>query len=473
MRGVSEAPGSGLPASEPASSTAAAANLGGAEATAGLSVENASATASAVAMNRLDGSLRGGSLAKNFGQSFDRWLEKRVLASLAGWEHGQLVVHLPDGSHQFFGDDPTDRAEIHIRDLGFYRRVVFGADIGIGESYMAGEWTSPDLPQLIIAFMRNRDQLSLDTQGLIAWPVRTINWFLHRLERNTEEGSERNIHAHYDLGNKFYELFLDPTMAYSSGVFPADGASLEAAQQLKYDMVCEKLELGPNDHLLEIGSGWGGLATYVARKTGCRVTTVTISKEQLEGARARVREAGLEDRVEVKYCDYRRIEGQFDKVVSIEMLEAVGQEYWDTFFSKIDSVLTDAGKALIQVICVPDLRFASYGPASDWIRKYIFPGGRLPSVFELQRSVRRATFLEMVGLEEIGLHYAPTLRIWRERFFKNTERVRELGFSDSFIRMWDFYLASCEASFASEWNRNIHLLLGRPRSRSFCRITGA
>jgi len=409
---------------------------------------------------------------------FDRWLEARVMGSLTGWREGRLLVHLPGGDRRYFGSDgaddmETEQAEIQIHDPRFFRRVALGTDIGIGESYMAGEWSSPDLPHLISAFIRNREHLSLDMQGLVGLPGKLANWLLHRLQRNTERGSERNIHAHYDLGNAFYELFLDPTMAYSSGVFPEQGSSLEAAQLHKYEMVCDKLELGPEDHLLEIGSGWGGMAIHAARETGCRVTTITISKEQYEGASARVREAGLEGRVEVRYCDYRRIEGKFDKIVSIEMLEAVGEEYWDTFFAKIDSVLSDTGKALIQVICVPDLRFASYGPASDWIRKYVFPGGRLPSVFELQRSVRRSSLLEMIGLEEIGLHYAPTLRIWRERFFKNSERVRALGFSESFLRMWDFYLASCEASFASEWNRNIHLLLGRPRSRMFCRLTGA
>jgi len=403
----------------------------------------------------------------------DRWLEAQVLSSLEGWSQGQLLVHLPDGGRRYFGSDESEQAEVHVHDRRFFRRAALGADIGIGESYMQGDWSSPDLPHLISAFIKNRDHLKLDADGILRWPNRGLNWLLHRLQRNTETGSERNIHAHYDLGNAFYELFLDPTMAYSSGLFPRDGASLEEAQRHKYETVCRKLELGPDDHLLEIGSGWGGMACHAARETGCRVTTITISKEQFDGARERVRAEGLEDRVEVRYCDYRKIEGKFDKVVSIEMLEAVGEEYWDTFFRKIDSVLSDDGRALIQVICVPDLRYASYGPASDWIRKYVFPGGRLPSVFELQRSVRRASLLETLGLEEIGLHYAPTLRIWRERFFKNAERVRSLGFSDSFVRMWDFYLASCEASFASEWNRNIHLLLGRPRSRTFCRLTGA
>jgi len=226
--------------------------------------------------------------------------------------------------------------------------------------------------------------------------------------------------------------------------------------------------LSASDSVIEIGSGWGGFAMYAARERGCNVTTITISKEQFDYATRAVAEAGLSDRVEVRYCDYRDVQGRYDKVVSIEMLEAVGQEYWDAYFSKIDAVLEPHGRALVQMICVPDQRFASYGPASDWIRKYVFPGGRLPSLYELQRSVRRVTQLETHGVEEIGLHYARTLRIWRERFWKNNERVSTFDFGDSFVRLWDFYLAACEASFATRWNRNLHIVLERPANMLFC-----
>jgi cyclopropane-fatty-acyl-phospholipid synthase len=400
-------------------------------------------------------------------------LEARVMHALEAWKEGQLVVTTHRGEKRFFGPRSDDVADLHIVDGRFYRRLVTGNDIGIGESYMAGEWTSPDLPHLIASFIRNREHLAIDTQGAMSLPARFANWALHTLRRNTERGSEKNIHAHYDIGNEFYELFLDETMAYSSGIYPHPACSLEDAQRHKYDVICRKLELGPEDHLLEIGSGWGGLAIHAARSYGCRVTTLTVSKAQLEGARARIAAAGLSDRIEVRYCDYRRVEGRFDKVVSIEMLEAVGKEYWDAYFAKVDEVLAPKGKALIQVICVPDLRFASYSGASDWIRKYVFPGGRLPSLYELQRSVRRSTMLETLGVEEIGRHYAPTLRTWRERFAKNIDRLHAMGFEASFIRLWDFYLASCEASFATGWNRNIHLLVGRPESISFCQRTGA
>ena len=402
----------------------------------------------------------------------ERFLEPRVLSAVTNWQEGQLVVVLPDGRRQSFGPPDGKRAEIHIHDANFYRRLVLSGDIGIGESYMAGEWSSPDLPALICAFIHNRAHLALEVQGVFAIPLRIFNWALHLLSRNTERGSERNIHAHYDLGNEFYQLFLDESMAYSSAIFPKEDASLEEAQRHKYDTICSKLQLGPDDHLLEIGSGWGGLAIHAARTTGCRVTTITISQAQLEGATRRVAEAGLSDRIEVRYRDYRKVEGRYDKIVSIEMLEAVGEEYWDTFFGKIDELLAPDGRVLIQVICVPDLRFAAYGPASDWIRKYVFPGGRLPSLYELQRSLRRSTLLETLGVEEIGGHYAPTLRAWRERFFQNLETVRTLGYGEPFVRLWDFYLASCEASFSMHWNRNIQLLLGPPASPMFCKRTG-
>jgi cyclopropane-fatty-acyl-phospholipid synthase len=403
----------------------------------------------------------------------ERLLEPRVLSALDNWQDGQLMVQLPDGRCLTYGDRNGERAEIHVHDLNAYRRVVLGADIGIGEAYMAGEWSSPDLPGLISAFIRNREHIGLDMQGaFFGLPGRIFNRALHLLRRNTESGSQKNIHAHYDLGNEFYELFLDETMAYSSAIYPSGDCSLEEAQRHKYETICRKLELGSNDHLLEIGSGWGGLAIHAAKTTGCRVTTITISKAQLEGARKRVAEAGLSDRIEVRYSDYRQMEGRYDKIVSVEMLEAVGEEYWDTFFGKIDTLLAPGGRVLIQVICVPDVRYASYGPASDWIRKYVFPGGRLPSLYELQRSVRRATLLETLGVEEIGAHYAPTLRAWRERFFQNLEVVRRQGFGESFVRLWDFYLASCEASFSMQWNRNVQLLLAPPASPMFCKRTG-
>ncbi len=402
----------------------------------------------------------------------DAILGRRLVSALQGWRHGRLRLRMPDGSLHNIGEAGEFDVDLSIHSPRFFLRVATAADIGIGESYMAGEWSSSDLAQLIHAFIRNREHLSIDSVGSLGFPLRVLNWVLHLLQRNTQSGSEKNIHAHYDLGNEFYEKFLDRTMAYSSAIFESPEHSLEEAQLYKYRTVCESLDLSPADHLLEIGTGWGGLAMYAAQEFGCKVTSITISQAQYDGARERVKAAGLEGQVDVQYVDYRNVEGRFSKIVSIEMLEAVGQEYWDSFFSKIDSVLAGDGRALIQVICVQDLRFASYGRASDWIRKYVFPGSRLPSVYELYRSVRRTSFLEVGELREIGPHYARTLREWRDRFHKSLDSVRAQGFDESFIRMWDFYLASCEASFESGWNRDVHLVLERPRSRMFCARTG-
>jgi len=392
----------------------------------------------------------------------DRALEQRVLATLSRWQHGRLSVRPPSGEFHYFGDPSADAptVELLVHDPRFYRRIALEPHVGIGESYAAGEWSSPDLPRLIAGMLRNRPHLEAD--GWLTRPARLVNRALQFARRNTRSGSQRNIHEHYDLGNEFFKLFLDPTLAYSSAVFPEPTSSLEVAQIEKFRLIVEKLKLRPDDHLLEIGTGWGGFAIYAAQQTGCRVTSITISREQQALACQRVREAGLEDRIDVRYCDYRDIDGHFDKVVSIEMLEAVGAEYWDGFFAKIDQVMAPDGLALIQVICVQDQNFESYKKGTDWVRKYIFPGGLLPSLFELQRSVRRATSLELHEVGEIGAHYARTLRVWRERFWKNSDAVTQLGFDERFKRIWDFYLASCEATLGVHWTRDLQIVLTRP-----------
>ena len=394
------------------------------------------------------------------------WLESRVerslLRALEGWHDGSLHVWLPPVSRA--GEGPLvfgsglPRAEIRIHDLRLFRRLITSGETGFGESYMAGEWSSPDLPGLIAAGMRNRTGISLDRMGSSSRPLRFLNRVRHAIHANTRRGSRRNIHAHYDLGNEFFPLFLDDTLAYSSAIFPDPAVSLEAAQQEKYRVICQKLELGSDDHLLEIGTGWGGLALHAARTTGCRVTSVTISQEQLALARERIAEAGLADRIDVRLLDYRDLSGVYDKIVSIEMLEAVGRAYWNTFYEKVSSSLRAGGRALIQVICVPDHRFQDYASGSDWIQKYIFPGGCLPSLFELQRAAHGTSSLELDDVEDIGLHYALTLRHWRERFSKNLSAVRDLGFDDVFVRLWDFYLASCQASFSERNTRDYQLL---------------
>jgi cyclopropane-fatty-acyl-phospholipid synthase len=391
---------------------------------------------------------------------FERVFQGQVERILSGWREPELVLRLPDGRERRFGDG-TDRAvEVVVHSAAFYRSLAFGGDAGPGESYVAGDWSSPDLASLIAAFLRNRQHLALG--GRLAAPVRLARRAQLMLRRNTRRGSARNIHAHYDIGNEFFRLFLDPTLTYSSGIFLDETSTLDEAQINKYRTVCEKLKLRKEDCVLEIGSGWGGFAVHAASEIGCRITTITISREQFAYAKQLVREARLEDLVDVRRCDYRDVEGRYDKIVSIEMLEAVGREYWDGFFANLDRVLSPHGLVLLQVICVPDQSFASYRRGVDWVRKHIFPGGLLPSVFELQRSIRRVTRLELHHLEEIGSHYARTLASWRERFWKNADAVRALGFDEPFLRLWDFYLAACEASFSTHWNRDVQLVLTRP-----------
>jgi cyclopropane-fatty-acyl-phospholipid synthase len=396
----------------------------------------------------------------------DRFLQERVLGALAGWCEGRLSVRLPDGGEAQFGiDDGSSPAELRVHDARFFRRLSLEPDVGIGESYVAGEWSSPALPDLITSYLRNAAHLDLGGSRWIGAPLRLRHHLRHWLRRNSRRGSERNIHDHYDLGNDFFRLFLDESLAYSSGIFPSDAATLEEAQQHKYRVIASKLKLAPGDRVLEIGCGWGGFALFAARECGCHVTAITISREQYDLARARVREAGLESRVDVQYRDYRDLDGSFDKVVSIEMLEAVGEAYWSSFFATLDRVLTRDGLALIQVICVPDQRFASYRRSVGWMQRYIFPGGLCPSLYELQRAVRRVTGLELHDVEEIGLHYARTLRHWRERFWKALDHVRELGFDERFVRVWDYYLSLCEAGFAAHENRDLQLVLTRPNNR--------
>jgi cyclopropane-fatty-acyl-phospholipid synthase len=393
----------------------------------------------------------------------DRFLERRFLDALGSWQLGQLGVRLPDGSQALYGEpDDQPPAELHIHDSRFFRRVALAADVGAGESYMDGEWSSPDLPRLVAAYIRNQGAVELT--GPVNLPARILDGLRHLARRNSVRGSERNIHAHYDLGNDFFRLFLDETLTYSCALFPSEESSLREGQLHKYQVVCSKLRLEPRDRLLEIGTGWGSFAIHAAREARCHVTTITVSEEQYRYARERVQREGLDHRVDVQYCDYRHMDGAYDKVVSIEMLEAVGARYWDTFFEKLDEVLAPDGLAFLQVISVPDQRFERYRRSRDWIQKYIFPGGRLPSLYELQRSMRRATRLEIHSSDDIGVHYARTLRLWRERFWKSIGAVRALGFDDVFVRMWDFYLGLCEATFSTHWNRDLQLLLTRPNN---------
>lgn len=370
-----------------------------------------------------------------------------ALAGLGRLTDGRLRVLTPGGAFECGTPSDLD-AEITVHDERFFRRVLTRADIGLGEAYMDGDWTTPDLVAACRVLLRNRAAF----EGRLSWAAsasEAIGGVARRLRDNTIAGSRRHIHHHYDLGNDFFRIFLDTDLRmYSCGYFRSAHDSLEAAQAEKVDRACRLLNLGPDDHLLEIGSGWGGLAARAAARYGCRVTTTTVSEEQFRHVQAWKASAGaVGERVEVLKTDYRQLTGQFDKVISIEMFEAVGLRHYDEYFGAVDRLLKPGGAMLLQTITVSDQWFPRYHGSPDWIETYIFPGGELASMGEVQKSLARRTSLSLYSAENFGTHYARTLHEWRTRFFARLDEVRALGFDDRFVRMWEFYLASCEAAF--------------------------
>ena len=394
-------------------------------------------------------------------------LARRVcLRLLANIQFGSLVLH--DGGEAFHfgttGDPAQPHAEVHVHDRGLYRMMLSGGSIASGEAYMQGMWTSPNLVAVMRLFSANLPTLEL-LESRQSWLVRLGLKLSHALKRNTHSGSRKNISAHYDLGNDFFSLFLDPTMMYSAALFQTDSTGLDEASVAKLDELCRQLELNSGDHLLEIGTGWGGLAIHAAGTYGCRVTTTTISREQYEHARARVREAGLEDRVTVLCEDYRKLEGSFDKLVSVEMIEAVGHEFYSSYFSRCSQLLKPNGKMVIQAITIADQRYAAARNSVDFIQRYIFPGGSLPSVAVIAAHLARDTDLQMVHLRDITRDYALTLAHWRERFLEAQAAVRQLGFDQTFVRMWEFYLAYCEGGFRERIIGTVQLAFAKPGYR--------
>jgi cyclopropane-fatty-acyl-phospholipid synthase len=355
-------------------------------------------------------------------------------------------------------------ATITVHDPRFYSDVAFGGSVGAGEAYIRGWWSADDLTALTRILLRNREVLDGMETGLarLAAPLRKA---LHWAARNTRSGSRRNIAAHYDLGNDFFQLFLDPTLMYSSAIFDRPEMSLEEASVAKLEHICRKLDLKATDHVLEIGTGWGGFALHAAERYGCRVTTTTISKQQYQLARSRIAAAGLEDRVTLLLEDYRDLEGQYDKLVSIEMIEAVGHQYYDAYFRKCAELLKPEGMMLLQAITIADQQYDYARKSVDYIKKYIFPGCCIPSVSAMTASIARASDMRLFDLEDIGPHYATTLRMWRENLFANIARVRALDLPESFIRMWEFYLAYCEGGFAEQALGDVQMLLVKPFAR--------
>ncbi|MGE5413958.1 MAG: class I SAM-dependent methyltransferase [Syntrophomonadaceae bacterium] len=390
-----------------------------------------------------------------------RLAERAVFRSLEKIRGGRLTLSLPDGRERTFGEPGTDLdAVVEVRDASLFPRFLFGGDIAFGETYAEGLWSSPDLSAVTRLGARNARVFDAGSR-LPALLARVIERVRHRLRRNSVRGSRANIRFHYDLGESFYALFLDPSLTYSCAIFDPPGLSLEEAQREKLDRIARRLALSPGDRLLEIGTGWGAFAIHAARHYGCRVTTTTISAAQLEFVRRRLDQEGLAGRVTLLREDYRRLRGRFDKAVSIEMFEAVGLAYYDHFFGAVDRLLEPGGTMLLQTIWMNEARYARYRRQPDFIQRHVFPGSELASIAEIRRSLARATRMAVAGVEQIGPHYVTTLAAWRARFRENADRVRALGFPESFVRMWDYYLAYCEGGFAERYIGDAQMLLAR------------
>lgn len=395
---------------------------------------------------------------------------KMLFKLLAQLQYGCLRIH--EGEERYdFGqriEDADIIADLHIHDPQTYADVAFGGSIGSGEAYMSGYWSSPNLTNVMRMFARNMTALdALDARQ--SWLGKLLLKCFHRFNRNDKEGSRKNISAHYDLGNDFFKLFLDPTMMYSSAIYSAVDTPLEQAAAYKLERICQKLCLTAADHLLEIGTGWGGMAIYAAKHYGCHVTTTTISQEQRDYALEQVRAAGLENQVTVLFDDYRDLQGRYSKLVSIEMIEAVGHENYAEYFSICSRLLQDNGLMLIQAITIADQRYEQARRSVDFIQRYIFPGGSLPSVTAVCDLVTRATDMNLIHMEDIGEHYARTLRDWRTRFLARLDQVRSQGFDERFVRMWEFYLCYCEGGFMERSIGTGQFLLAKPQYRqNFC-----
>lgn len=393
----------------------------------------------------------------------DRLAKKSVLALLENISEGCLVIE--DGKQVYtFGDAQSQlRGHVKVHDVIAYKDILFNGLVGSGEAYMRGAWTSSDVISVVRIFCANMQSI----QGMEGrWSAfnQYVAGFIHRHWRaNSKDNARLNIAAHYDLGNDFFELFLDPSMMYSSAIYPSANATLEEAAEYKLEHICQRLQLNEGDHLLEIGTGWGGMAIYAATHYGCRVTTTTISKEQHDHAVAAVKKAGLDEKITVLLDDYRDLEGSFDKLVSIEMIEAVGHQYYSQYFNTCSRLLKPEGLMLIQAITVPDQRYLVTRRSTDFIQRYIFPGGELPSLSVIAQHVTEDTDMQIIGVEDITLDYARTLADWRERFLQQLGPVREQGFDDVFIRMWDFYLAYCEGGFRERVISTVQTLIAKPR----------
>lgn len=397
--------------------------------------------------------------------SFQSIAKKAVLSQLKDLHTGTLSIIDNGQTYRFGNDNNADLiAELHVNDASCYVDIMTGGSIGAAESYMTGDWSTPDLAKLVRLMVRNMDILDGMEGGFAAMSKPALK-ILHRMNQNTEKGSKRNIAAHYDLGNDFFEAFLDPSMMYSSAIFPTKESSLEEAQQYRLKRICEQLQLSEQDHVVEIGTGWGGFAIYAATHYGCKVTTTTISKEQYALACERVKAAGLEDKITLLLEDYRNLEGTFDKLVSIEMVEAVGWKYYNAYYETCSRLLKPTGLMLIQAITIADQRYDRARKDVDFIQRYIFPGSCIPSITALTQAMRDSSDLRMVSQFDFAEHYARTLSAWNETCKREKAKITELGYSETFQRMWEFYLCYCEGGFAERSIGVSHLVYAKPEFR--------
>jgi len=390
-----------------------------------------------------------------------------VCQQLSQLQQGTLTVREGQDSTLTFGDGDKryPSAELIIHHQSTWKDLLTGGSIGAAEAFVAGDWSTPDLVVLLRFFTRNIDLMN-QFEDRFSWVTKPALKGLHWLNRNTKEGSRKNISAHYDLGNDLFERFLDPTMMYSSAIYPSDDTSLDNAAVHKLDTICRKLDLQPEDEVIEIGTGWGVFAIHAAKHYGCRVTTTTISQEQLDLARERVKAEGLEDRITLLFDDYRDLEGQFDKLVSIEMIEAVGPQFLDSYFSQISRLLKPTGLALVQAITMPEQRYDRALKNVDFIQRFIFPGSFIPSFGAILSSVRTGSDLLMTQSEDIGFHYARTLRDWCERFMTHRDALDQVRYDIAFQRLWEFYFAYCEAGFSERAIGVSQIVFAKPGNKS-------
>jgi cyclopropane-fatty-acyl-phospholipid synthase len=400
------------------------------------------------------------------GPSFiQRACVKLGLKFLSRFKHGYLTLIFPDGESHSFGDsDSSMRATIWVHNYDFFVQGLLKADIGFGETFVDGYWDTDDLTELLKIFVDNTE-IADPRSFLTTYLPRFWGYLKHYLRRNSAARSKKNISAHYDLSNEMFAQFLDPSMTYSCAFFQDETDTLETAQLNKIHRIIEKARISESDHVLELGCGWGGFAIEAAKKTGCRVTGVTLSEAQWAHAQKRIKEEGLQDRVKVAICDYRNLDETFDKIVSIEMLEAVGHQYLGNFFEVCERVLAPDGIAVFQVITMPDQRYGQYRRNCDWLQHYIFPGGHCPSLGALTSAIARKSEFLVEDVENIGDHYARTLKEWRERYHQNSERLRDLGFDERFDRIWHYYLCYCEAGFATRTLQTLQMVVTRPNNK--------